>query len=389
MFFWHWLVSKKFRQAAELRRQIRKFLNAQRDILKPDAISALEKAIADLGRTLAAGPDRKTLDEAAKAAEETANRHLKPYPHASLRENIDVVLVAVAVALGIRTFFLQPFKIPTGSMQPTLYGITHPAEDLRNDPSVEFPTGIRRWVDSWFYGISYYHKVAKADGVLEEIEPARTIFPLVKRQRLRVGAEWYPVWFPPDNLETRGHLRIGQRFRAGDDILKTWVKSGDHLFVNRFTYNFRRPRRGEIIVFETKGIDANLASEFNIPRDQFYIKRLVAMSGETVRIGDDQHLVINGVRLDASTPHFENVYSFKPDAAPNEYFGHTHVDRRGILYDSAQSLTVQPNHYLVMGDNTRSSLDSRYFGGFPREYVIGKSCFVYWPISERFGWSHR
>ena len=56
--------------------------------------------------------------------EKVANKWLKPYPNAAWRENVEVLLVALAVAMGIRTFFLQPFKIPTGSMQPTLYGVT-------------------------------------------------------------------------------------------------------------------------------------------------------------------------------------------------------------------------------------------------------------------------
>ena len=56
--------------------------------------------------------------------EYAANKWLKPYPNAGIRENVEVLLVALAVAMGIRTFFLQPFKIPTGSMQPTLFGVT-------------------------------------------------------------------------------------------------------------------------------------------------------------------------------------------------------------------------------------------------------------------------
>ncbi len=56
--------------------------------------------------------------------EDAANKWLKPYPNAAWRENVEVLLVALAVAMAIRTFFLQPFKIPTGSMQPTLFGVT-------------------------------------------------------------------------------------------------------------------------------------------------------------------------------------------------------------------------------------------------------------------------
>ena len=55
---------------------------------------------------------------------------------------------------------------------------------------------------------------------------------------------------------------------------------------------------------------------------------------------------------------------------------------------SGREFKIEPNHLFVMGDNTMNSLDSRYWGDFPREYVIGRSFFVYWPITDRFGWGY-
>jgi signal peptidase I len=66
-----------------------------------------------------------------------------------------------------------------------------------------------------------------------------------------------------------------------------------------------------------------------------------------------------------------------------------------LFADEADEETIRPNHYMVMGDNTVNSSDSRTWGDFPRESVIGKSFFVYWPIGSqddresRFGWGHR
>ena len=160
------------------------------------------------------------------------------------------------------------------------------------------------------------------------------------------------------------------------------------------TYNFRKAERGEIIVFETRGIEG-------LPQDQFYIKRMVVKPRERVSIGDDRHLVINGLRLDASTPHFENVYGFNPATPPHEsqFSGHVNgsVAQQFGLYPGLAPLfpdaqTVFNNDgdaYMVMGDNTCNSSDSRTWGTLPARNVIGKSCFVYWPLTSRFGWGNQ
>jgi len=382
-----WFLSKTVRQATAMRKHVWRLLCAQRDILSPQAIEALASSLRALQNTLAAKAAKDALRKQMEDLEKAANKWLKPYPHPAWRENVEVLLVALAVAMGIRTFFLQPFKIPTGSMQPTLYGVT--SANLINQPDFKIPTGLA-WVLEWFQGTSYVHVVAKTDGNLELVEPPVRVLIFNIRQKLMLGGRWHTVWFPPDygsmTLEARAGLHSGQFFRAGQDVVRLRVNCGDHLFVDRLSYNFRRPERGEIIVFETKGI-----YHPNVPQDQFYIKRLVALGNEHVRIGNDQHLIINGNRLDASIPGFENVYaeadySQKPAAGDNEYYGHTQVEK---FANENQEYVLRPNYLMVMGDNTRNSLDSRFFGDFSRQYLIGKSWFIYWPITKRFGWGYR
>jgi signal peptidase I len=400
-----WFLSGTVRHATAMVKHVRKLLNHQRDILSTQAISAVQAGIAELQAAVGGDADKAGLEKQMEKLEEVANKWLKPYPNAAWRENIEVLLVALTVAMGIRTFFLQPFKIPTGSMQPTLFGVTSVPDFTRFDPSMEakrdalvIPTGWQR-VREWFEGISYIHIVAESDGELKAIDPPTRLLIFNLWQTLVVGDKSYTIWFPPDygqpRLQDRAGLHLGQPFHKGQDIVKMEVAAGDHLFVDRLSYNFRTPDRGEIIVFETKGIQG-------LPQDQFYIKRMVAMGDEKVQIGDDRHLIINGKRLDASTPHFEKVYSFDPRQPPRESQYSGHVNEKVVreyypnMYiplaprfpDATATFTVQPDHYIVMGDNTMNSLDSRTWGDFPSSNVIGKSFFVYWPITDRFGWGY-
>jgi signal peptidase I len=384
-----WFLSKTVRQATAMRKHVRKLLNHQRDILSAQAIEAIQSAMDGCQKAVAEKADKPALEKQMENLEKVANKWLKPYPNAAWRENFEVLLVALAVAMGIRTFFLQPFKIPTGSMQPTLYGVT--SENLINKPNIRIPTGLTR-IREWFQGVSYVHLVAENDGPLQAVQPPFRLLIFNIWQKLVVAGKTLMIWFPPDygappagSLEARAGLHYDQFFHKGEDIVRLKVTAGDHLFVDRMTYNFRPPRRGEIIVFETKGING-------LPQDQFYIKRMVAMGGDRVQLGADRHLIINGRRLDAATPHFESVYSFNPKEPPEDshYSGHVNLPRLApYFYDKPDGVVVAPDHYMVMGDNTMNSLDSRTWGDFPASNVIGKSFFVYWPITDRFGWGQR
>jgi len=152
-----------------MRKHVQKLLNHQRDILSPQAIQAIKAGIVELRDAVARCEEREVLGQQMEALEQTANKWLKPYPNAAWRENIEVLLVALTVAMGIRTFFLQPFKIPTGSMQPTLYGVTSVPDMARGgnlpwmqstSQNVEIPTGWKR-IREWFEGVSYIHIVSK------------------------------------------------------------------------------------------------------------------------------------------------------------------------------------------------------------------------------------
>ncbi len=408
--FFRWFTSKTVREACAMRQHVQRLLNAQRDLLAPAATGAVTLALKQLRETIAAGENIGKIRIRMDELDFAANKWLKPFPNAMWRENVEVLLVAIAVAMAIRTFFLQPFKIPTGSMQPTLYGVT--SLNLISHPDFKRPTGWER-VKEWFAGVSYVHFVAPTDGAVEGITRPWPPAVLSIYQRIKFAGEWHTIWFPPDcgelALESRAGLEPGRQYHQGQDVVNLQVKAGDHLFVDRFSYNFHPPERGDIIVFATAGIPEDRRMAVNVPGDQFYIKRLVGLGGETLTLAPDHevvgappfggepvlvgHLVVNGQPLSASTPHFENLYSYSgvPPATKTipyqeyQYYGHALM--RGL--EPGREFRVGTNSLFVMGDNTLNSLDSRFWGDFPVTSSIGKSFFVYWPITQRFGWGNQ
>jgi signal peptidase I len=150
--------------------------------------------------------------------------------------------------------------------------------------------------------------------------------------------------------------------------------SGDHIFVDKISYHFRKPQHGDVVVFDTKNIKEMSPDN----RGKFYIKRLIGIGGDVIQIRPP-HVLVNGTVLD-SRPAFERIYSKQ-----NGYSGYVNIYRAKYLTTPTEQYPVPPDQFLPLGDNSPNSLDGRFWGSFPRTDLIGRALFVYWPFSQRFG----
>lgn len=309
-----------------------------------------------------------------------------PLSRGSLSATIDLILVVLVLALGVRTFFFHPMQIPTGSMEPTFMG--ERSRFLSDSEVSEIQGVIPGLFSRCLFGKQSIHIQALKSGVLEIIDPTpRSIASVLKWQRFSIDGMIHTVWFPPKNLWGKAGLKSGMVFAVGDDVIRLLVEAGDFLLVNRWGVNFRRAVRGEAVVFSTDLVDQN-------PHNQFYLKRLVGNGEELVRIGDDRLVRIDDRLMDSTHRGFEKVTFSSETPRDGSYSGYLNgaVARRYQLVDSAplfptetSSLMVRPRHVFVLGDNTVNSLDSRTWGDFPQEAIIGRPSVVLWPFTERFG----
>jgi signal peptidase I len=266
---------------------------------------------------------------------------------------VEVFVVVMAVALGFRTYFFQPYQIPTGSMQPTLYGITAVA-DYEPDWTDKMPV---RWGKFLLTGSRYREIKAKTAGEWNgKWKPVDTFI------AISIGGKTHKIHKDMSFLIEPGHL-----VRKGQVIAKGLQKQGDHIIVNRLITNFKRPQRGDIVVFSTHWIALEQVRD-----NSAYIKRLVGMPGETISVCKGR-LLADGEVVN------------EPDVFQRQ-FEHPHYPgyEQGPLFENCQrTLTLGENEFLMMGDNTRSSLDGRYFGGVSGNNIIGIGFFVPWPFFNR------
>src|SRR3954470_15981873 len=131
-------TSRHVKHSKLLLRHADKYLHYKADVITPADHDQVESGMRRLKAALRQR-DRKEIQERAEALDAHLHRLTPVNWESHWRENVEVILVAIVVAVGIRSYFLQPFKIPTGSMQPTLNGIM-------GHPSAEPPPNLLRQV---------------------------------------------------------------------------------------------------------------------------------------------------------------------------------------------------------------------------------------------------
>jgi len=160
---------------------------------------------------------------------------------------------------------------------------------------------------------------------------------------------------------------IVEPFKIPTGSMKPTLLEGDIILVNKFIYGARIPfthlrlpavrqlKRGDVVVFI-----------YPEDRKKSFIKRLIAFPAETVEIKDCK-IYIN------DKPLLEPIFNQNTDGTTRCYYN------RGKLGVEGQKIVVPKDSYFVLGDNSGSSLDSRFWGFVPEDNFQGKALIIYWP----------
>jgi len=273
--------------AREILRLGEKALAYRRDILTEDQEKKLEASVSELTGVLKSKP--VLISELEQKAEELDNQLKESgglyYHKKGWVENVEMLMVAAIVVIGIRSFFLQPFIIPTNSMYPSFFGMQ---PNLYSD-ATEVPNIMERGLDKILLGASHYKLELENSGNLYlllqnggSFRFANATFPNGrfflfpktvkeyvfeiggKEQILQVPAEFdfdtliaqkfagieslrdLPLIIAQDQGFTGNRLKLSEKnFKKGDLAIAFDILLGDALFVDRMTYNFVKPKAGD------------------------------------------------------------------------------------------------------------------------------------------------
>jgi len=441
---------RKLRNSAaqwlELAERVRDY---RKDLLAPAQLQQLESARDDLKKRIKERAKADALKEGIQRLEKVmAGCGGRIYPTNSLVENVDFFLVAAIVILGLRAYFIQPFKIPTNSMWPTYYGMTSEVYPAGEEPGL--PAKVARLVTT---GATNHTLRAPADGevmipmilyannyagIAYSEHPGRTmwVFPaMIWDYTIAVGDQTVGVSVPADwarsqdfgfdsvvhktffggdrnrlneairsaanagklkqttvQLNSLGQIRdipvfwvpTGRMVRKGETILSFDILTGDMLFVDRISYNFFPPKVGQGFVFHTRQIPG-------IGQDQYYVKRLVGLPGDKLEVRRPTHVAANGAQVGMGGPEGQLYRNGEPITGADAF--RKNANKEGLYpgYTArdrlafGQVLTVEDHSYFAMGDNSPNSADGRSWGFVPEKEVVGRPLFIYYPITSRWG----
>jgi len=147
------------------------------------------------------------------------------------------------------------------------------------------------------------------------------------------------------------------RYIPSESMLPT-LQVGDRLIVDKITSRFRKPQRGDVLVFSPPDAAIACNPKQTLPIRDAYIKRVIGLPGDTIEVE-------RGTVYRNNQPLKEDYIAAPPD------------------YELAP-VVVGEGEYFVMGDNRNASCDSHVWGTVPEENIIGKAVLRIWPLN-RFG----
>ena len=131
------------------------------------------------------------------------------------------------------------------------------------------------------------------------------------------------------------------------------VEINDRLVVEKISYRFQAPTRGDIIVFQAP---PEALAAANADTNDAYLKRIIGLPGETIAVQEGK-VWVNGQALEENYIKAPPRYTWGPDVVPE-------------------------GHYLVLGDNRNGSSDGHVWGFLSEETIIGKATVRFWPPSR-------
>ncbi|MBQ3032958.1 MAG: signal peptidase I [Deferribacterales bacterium] len=142
-----------------------------------------------------------------------------------------------------------------------------------------------------------------------------------------------------------------QAFKIPSGSMLDTLQIGDHILVNKLSYLFSDPEHDDIIVFE-----------YPLEPDKDYIKRVIGVPGDKIRI-EDKVVYRNGVKLEPDYTRFEYSSSLPASISPR---------------DNIEEFTVPEGAFFVMGDNRDASFDGRFWGLVDKDSIVGRAFIIYW-----------